>query len=155
MAFGQSFKSWVSLPNFLVVFQLASAFMLLVSGPILSADWALLACQGVGLLLGLVAVIQMKVFASKFNVSPRVKNGAKLVRSGMYRFIRHPMYTSLLLYFIPALIDHFSWFRAVFSGILVVTILIKLNYEEKLLDQAFSGYAAYKKQSWRLIPFIF
>lgn len=138
----------------LVIFQLTSAGLLLISGPLLAGYWPSALLQLLGLAFGILAIVIMKR-SNKFNIPPDVREGSKLVKTGIYKYIRHPMYTAVLLYFIPALIHHFTWLRLGYFGILLVTLLLKINYEEKLLKQAFVEYAQYKKSSWHLLPFVY
>lgn len=144
----------ISFSYILVFFQLSSAGLLLLSAPLLANHWAGIICQILGLGIGIWAIIIMKM-ANKFNVPPEVREGSKLVKQSIYKYIRHPMYTSVLLYFLPALIFYFSWWRVGYFSILLITLIIKINYEEKLLKKAFSDYANYQKHSWHLIPFIY
>jgi protein-S-isoprenylcysteine O-methyltransferase Ste14 len=52
-----------------------------------------------GIAVGLWAIFEMQ--KSKLNIAPHVRKGAILISSGPYRVIRHPMYLSLLLFFLP------------------------------------------------------
>ncbi len=143
-----------SLSHILVAFQLLSAGLLLITGPLLANNWIWGAFQVGGLLIGIWAIVVMKM-SNKFNIPPDVREGSKLVKQSIYKYIRHPMYTAVLLYFLFGLIHHFSWARVSYFGILLITLIIKINYEEKLLRQAFEDYAKYQKQSWHLIPFVY
>jgi protein-S-isoprenylcysteine O-methyltransferase Ste14 len=48
-----------------------------------------------GLILGLWALNHNK--RGNFNIQPKLKDGCHLVTSGAYKYIRHPMYTSVIL----------------------------------------------------------
>lgn len=143
-----------SLSRILVAFQLISAGLLLLTGPLLADAWIWAAIQIGGLAVGIWAIVVMKM-SNKFNIPPDVREGSKLVKQSIYKYIRHPMYTAVLLYFLSGLIHHFSWARLGYFGILFITLVVKINYEEKLLRQAFEDYATYQKQSWHLIPFVY
>ncbi len=146
--------SKITFSNILVFSQLSSAGLLLLTGPLLADYWIGLIVQLIGLSVGVWAIVLMKM-SNKFNVPPEVRKGSKLVKQSIYKYIRHPMYTSVLLYFLPALIFYFSWWRMGYFGILLVTLILKINYEEKLLKAAFSDYVNYQKHSWHLIPFVY
>lgn len=147
-------NSKFSFSRILVVLQLVSAGLLLASAPLLALHWVWGTIQIVGLGIGIWAIIVMKM-SNKFNIPPDVREGSKLVKKSIYKYVRHPMYTSVLMYFLPGLIYHFSWLRLGYFGVLLITLIVKINYEEKLLKQAFQGYAHYQKQSWHLIPFVY
>jgi protein-S-isoprenylcysteine O-methyltransferase Ste14 len=85
-----------------------------------------------------------------------IQEGHKLVTNGLYGVIRHPSYLGLLL-------GLFGWalvFRSA-AGIVVSLLLIpplvaRMNSEEALLESEFGEqYAAYRRRTWRLLPFLY
>jgi protein-S-isoprenylcysteine O-methyltransferase Ste14 len=137
----------------LVGMQMVCILFLLVKIPALHSDlWALIV-SFIGILLGFWAIVTMKL--DNLSVIPDVKQDARLVMKGPYKVIRHPMYSAVLLTFFPFVIDRPSTFLVVFFSLLLATLLIKLNYEEKLLRNHFRDYDVYSKHTWRLIPFIY
>lgn len=106
-----------------------------------------------GLVLGLWAIITMRI--GNFNIVPNVKKHASIVIRGPYKVIRHPMYTSLWLVFIPLVINYYSLFRLIMVDMLIVDLIIKSIFEEKLLCRKFAEYPNYKRKSKRFIPYIF
>jgi protein-S-isoprenylcysteine O-methyltransferase Ste14 len=61
------------------------------------------------------------------------------------------------LFAIPCtlLISTFNWFRLAFWLILLITLLFKLEYEEKQLAKMFTEYPGYIKTTYRLFPFLY
>ncbi len=98
------------------------------------------------------AMISMKI--GNFNVVPSPVEQGNLVTRGPYRLIRHPMYASILLTTIPMVVAQFSTWKLAAIIILVISLVVKLWYEEKLLVKHFSGYEKYCKGSWRILPWI-
>ena len=80
----------------------------------------------------------------------------ELVRKGMYRIIRHPGYLGTILIWGAAGLAMSNWL--VFSiGIVLVLVAYyyRIQNEERMLAARFGPlYAAYRKTSWRLIPFL-
>lgn len=85
----------------------------------------------------------------------RVEEGQKVVDTGLYGVVRHPMYavTIELFMMIPLILG--SWWALMAFAVYPVAIVIRLKDEEALLTRELPGYAEYKqKVKWRLIPFI-
>lgn len=85
----------------------------------------------------------------------RVEEGQKVVDTGLYGVVRHPMYavTIELFMMIPLILG--SWWALMVFAVYPVAIVIRLKDEEALLTRELPGYAEYKqKVKWRLIPFI-
>jgi protein-S-isoprenylcysteine O-methyltransferase Ste14 len=87
-----------------------------------------------------------------FNIRPTIKSGAVLITHGPYRYIRHPMYASLLLAGLGLLLITFTWPRLVGFFALWVVLYLKLRIEERLLAEHFPDYSLYQKRSHRLFP---
>lgn len=92
----------------------------------------------------LLALCSMVVMKFHFNGAPEVLQGTTLKTSGPYKFIRHPMYTSLLILGAVWIINDFSVLRLIIYLSLFLDLLFKLDYEEKLLTEKFSEYSEYK-----------
>jgi protein-S-isoprenylcysteine O-methyltransferase Ste14 len=137
----------------LVGMQVVCILFLLIKIPALNSDSCAWIVSFLGLLLGFWAIVAMKL--DNLSIIPDVKSDARLVKAGPYKVIRHPMYSSVLLTFLPFVIDRPSVFFTIVYIVLLTTLLIKLNYEEQLLKAHFKDYANYSKTSWRLIPFIY
>lgn len=73
----------------------------------------------------------------------------------MYKFVRHPIYTGLLLLFTGNAII-VGDYRAIIAVVIVfVSLWLKLKKEEKLLTETFgAAYEEYKKQTKVLIPYV-
>ena len=84
-----------------------------------------------------------------------VSKDQKLIASGPYRVVRHPMYAgaSLLLLFSPLALG--SWVAAPLPLALILVVAARLMGEEKYLSANLSGYEAYRQTvRCRLVPFI-
>lgn len=107
----------------------------------------------VGLVLGLWAIGAMRI--RNVHVFPDVGPRAQLTTRGPYRWIRHPMYTAVLLVASFWLVNNLSWINGLIFLILLVDLLIKLKYEERRLCTYFDAYAAYMQSTKRLLPFLY
>lgn len=139
--------------------------LLLVTGQLLFAGFLLLSHRWhpfdqwlkipaiAGGVLAMWAIATMR--KSRLNVMPDLLPGSTLITSGPYRLIRHPMYTSLMVIFIPFVIADYSPLRLLALLLLTAVLVAKLRREETQLVKAFPEYSAYCKTTYRLIPFLF
>jgi protein-S-isoprenylcysteine O-methyltransferase Ste14 len=139
--------------HFLVLVQLICISLLLATGPLLSQKLVSIFIELLGFFLAFWALWAMQL--DNLNASPGLKQDARMVRRGPYRLVRHPMYLSLLLVFVPHVIEKPTLLRILILVLLSTVLLIKIYIEEKLLVQHFPNYAIYRKKTWRLLPFIF
>ncbi|MBA4849312.1 isoprenylcysteine carboxylmethyltransferase family protein [Emticicia sp. BO119] len=90
-----------------------------------------------------------------WSLSVQKKEDHELIANGLYRWIRHPIYTGLLLLFIgTALIV--GDYRGILAVIIIfISFWVKLKKEEKWLMQVFGeDYHSYIKQTNALIPYL-
>jgi protein-S-isoprenylcysteine O-methyltransferase Ste14 len=83
------------------------------------------------------------------------ERGHKVIDTGPYRFVRHPMYTGALIYHLgmPLLLG--SWWGLALEPLLIAGMGWRAVMEERTLAQKLPGYAEYAQRvRWRLIPLI-
>lgn len=84
-----------------------------------------------------------------------VQENQKVISAGLYGIVRHPMYFSTLLMFLPLPIILGSFWGLIPFVIYPVVTVIRILNEEKILTEGLDGYAEYKtKVKYRLIPFV-
>lgn len=84
-----------------------------------------------------------------------VSENQKVVDTGLYGVIRHPMYTSTIFLFLsmPLVLD--SIFSFVVMLIYPIIIIFRIKNEEKILELKLKGYKEYKeKVKYKVLPFI-
>jgi len=106
-----------------------------------------------GLLVGWSA-IQKNRFGN-FNIRPDIRENCTLVTDGIYAYIRHPMYTSVLVSMLGVMFIYLSVYEIVLFLILLANMLTKMLYEESLWHCKGEAYKEYAKKTKRLIPFVF
>jgi protein-S-isoprenylcysteine O-methyltransferase Ste14 len=136
-----------------VVIQFLCLGLIAITGPLFPANEALLFIELLGIVLGIWAVLTMRI--GNFNIAPDPLKKSTLVTTGPYRLIRHPMYLALLLTTLPLIINNFDLVRFIIWLILLIDLFWKLNYEENLLVVKLAGYDEYVKRSYRLIPHLY
>jgi len=84
-----------------------------------------------------------------------VEEGQKVVDTGLYSLVRHPMYMATILLFLMIPVILGSWYALIVFACYPAIIIIRLKDEEDLLTRELSGYAEYKKKvKYRILPFI-
>jgi len=105
-----------------------------------------------GVILGLWAIKHNSL--DNFNIQPVLKQNAKLITTGAYRYIRHPMYLSVILMAFGLLLANLSFLQFVLFVILVIVLFLKAIREERLWQECSIEYCEYKKRTKLIIPFI-
>ncbi len=106
-----------------------------------------------GLTIGILTLAHNRL--GNFRVYPQPLQGARLITTGPYRYIRHPMYLSLILMMLGVTLynDH----ALNFAGLALVAAAVsgKALLEERLLLMHFPAYAEYMQRTRRIIPGLF
>ncbi len=90
-----------------------------------------------------------------FSILPSPTAKASFISSGPYRFIRHPMYTSLLLIVLGPVLFYGHILNLVFYGVLLVVMMAKTRIEEDHLRTRFANYDEYSRATRRFLPFVY
>jgi len=106
-----------------------------------------------GIIIGILAIEEHE--SNNFNIRPDIKENCKLVTTGIYTYIRHPMYLAVLLSMLGIVVIYFTYYELILFICLLVTLLVKLFYEESLWKCHSDAYNEYLRKTKRLIPFIF
>ena len=97
-------------------------------------------------------VLRENVYLSR---TIEVQEGQKVISTGLYGIVRHPMYSVTLLLFLSMPLVLGSLFSLVIFLVYPFIIAARIKNEEKFLEKELDGYCEYmKKVKYRLIPFI-
>jgi protein-S-isoprenylcysteine O-methyltransferase Ste14 len=81
------------------------------------------------------------------------ERGQKVITTGPYRIIRHPMYFSVIILYISHCLALGSLFALIPCAIIIVTIIIRTIHEDKMLHEQLEGYKEYAQITrYKLIP---
>ena len=84
-----------------------------------------------------------------------VQENQKVIDTGLYGIVRHPMYSSTILLFLSIPLVLGSLFSFLIFLLYPIIIVKRIKNEEQVLEQGLKGYLEYKKKvKYRLIPFI-
>ena len=97
-------------------------------------------------------VLRQNSYASRV---VEIQESQKLVDTGLYSVIRHPMYSAIIIMytFMPLLLG--SFFALIPMLILPVQIAVRIRNEEEVLEKGLMGYEEYKKRvKYKVFPYI-
>jgi protein-S-isoprenylcysteine O-methyltransferase Ste14 len=116
-----------------------------------SAWW--LGAAALGVAVGLYTLLHNRL--GNFDIYPEPLDRARLVTSGPYRWVRHPMYLSLLLFMLGAAMFNGGLLNELSLLTLLLAVLGKMHKEERYLHLHFDDYGDYAGSARRLIPFLY
>ncbi len=108
------------------------------------------------LVAGLViAITARRALAGNWSSQVAIKEGHELITSGLYRYIRNPIYSGMLLMVLGSVLSFGTLSACIGFVVVLAGMVLKLRGEERILSEHFGReYAAYKQHSKALIPFV-
>jgi len=139
-------------PKLLVFLQFGLiGLMLLFSKGILSSLLGL-SIFFAGLIIGIFALLRNRL--GNFNIQPKMKENAELITTGIYAYVRHPMYLSVILMMFGVVVSSPTLLEVLLLLVLIGVLLLKAKKEEEIWSQESEAYVAYKKRTKLFIPFV-
>ncbi len=110
---------------------------------------------GLGLVLSMVLmywIFKENTFAAGV-VRIQKERGQKVISTGPYALVRHPLYASMLLFFSALALLLGSWYGLATSPLLFAVLVVRTALEDRELQRGLEGYADYARRvRFRLIP---
>lgn len=121
------------------------------------AHWLRLAALAVlvaGLAIRWTAILTL---GKSFSANVAIRESQKVHRTGLYRFVRHPSYSGLVLIFLAVGLHARNWISLALAVVpTTLALFYRIHVEEIALREAFGDeYAAYSRETKRLVPGIF
>jgi protein-S-isoprenylcysteine O-methyltransferase Ste14 len=145
-----------TLGNLLVAIQFASLGALIVLAaqklmqqPVPALAWLAFGLSG---MVGLWALLANR--PGNFNIHPTPRANGKLVAHGPYHWIRHPMYTAVMLLGLACVLIRGEALTWLLWGVLCLVLLIKAVLEERWMAALHPSYAHYQARTRWFIPFL-
>lgn len=139
-----------SLAAFLGAFLL---FALLLVGPCKALpSWAQILASLLIVLGNVGAVVVLFWLGRSFSVLPE---GRKLIKTGPYAVVRHPLYLIEAVGTLGTIIIFWSWQAVLLFAVQIAMQLARMHYEEKVLTETFPDYADYAARTKRLVPWVY
>ncbi len=102
--------------------------------------------------LGLIAISSLRL-GSALTPTPVPTAAGSLQTGGLYRFVRHPIYTGVLTIVVGLVVRSGSWAHVAVGVITVVFFDRKARWEEARLAERYPDYADYAARTPRFVPF--
>jgi protein-S-isoprenylcysteine O-methyltransferase Ste14 len=77
-----------------------------------------------------------------------------LVTSGPYRFVRHPIYTAILVFVWAGVASHGTNLSVLAAIVATAAVMVRVVSEEELVEVDYPEYVEYAKHTKRIIPFV-
>lgn len=103
----------------------------------------------------IVAMIARRTLAGNWSRAVAFKEDHELITTGLYHYVRHPIYTGILLMISATALSVGTLSAGIGFVIIVLGLWFKLRAEEELLTKHFpKEYLAYKDRTKALIPYV-
>lgn len=145
-------------------FLLAAAFLLAVlpipglTGWFLPSSLHFVVATGAIVQAGfmLLAVWARRHLGRNWSAEVRIAVDHQLVRTGPYRFLRHPIYTAMLGMLLGTAIASSQYHALLGLALLVVAYMRKTRLEDQILHQTFgTDFESYRRDTWALVPLVY
>jgi len=77
-----------------------------------------------------------------------------VIRRGPYRLIRHPMYSSVLLFIWAGIVSHLSLWTVTIGVVATIVSVLRIVFEERVLRERYPDYTEYTKVTKAIIPYL-
>jgi protein-S-isoprenylcysteine O-methyltransferase Ste14 len=133
------------------VISVLALMTLIARRSLIAHGWLLIAVQilAVCLMIWARLIFGLRSFHAAANPT---KGG--LVTRGPYRFIRHPIYASVIYFVWAGVLSHLSLINVCLGIIVTTGLVIRIRSEERLLLGMYPDYADYATKTKRIVPFL-
>ena len=103
-----------------------------------------------------LALVALRALGKQYSGYVTLQDDHQLVQTGIYAVIRHPIYLRALLMGLGLPLIFRSQLVFPFLVFLAVFVAVRIRQEEKLLAEQFGAeFEAYRRRTWRLLPYLF
>ena len=134
------------------ILMVAGIVPLLMLHKLFSSLPVVIVIQGAAVMLMIWARITFGRRSFHFAANP---TAGGLVTDGPYKYLRHPIYTSVCLFCFTGIAAHLSRVTLALGLVIVAGAVLRITCEESLLPLQYPEYRDYAKHTWRMIPFVY
>ncbi len=103
----------------------------------------------------LILAAGVRALGRSLTVLPRPREDAEFVQSGVYRWVRHPIYSGVIVLVASWASYRGSLLHVALAVVIAVFFAVKAQREEHWLLQRFPAYDAYRRRTKRFAPWIY
>lgn len=136
----------------LLLFAFAGAFFLNTGSRLFTAETSGIvgaALCSIGLLLMLLAFASIR---GSIQIAPEPRVGGRLVTTGAYGRLRHPIYTAIMILVVGLFLRQPTVPVAIMAAVVIAFLVVKAQFEETLLMTIYPEYAEYRRRTWGTVP---
>ena len=130
---------------------ISAIVVLAITGNLFAASPYVIAAQAVAVALSVWARRSFPRGVFRVVAAP---DAPTIIRRGPYRFLRHPMYSAVLLFIWAAILSHLSRWTLVLGATVTLVVSLRVIAEERLLRTHYPDYDAYARSTKAVVPFI-
>jgi protein-S-isoprenylcysteine O-methyltransferase Ste14 len=101
---------------------------------------------------GIFTIYALANLRRNFSIIPEARS---VVTTGPYRFIRHPMYTSEIVWSFGMILPALTWQVGAAYALMLTCLILRAGFEEAVLEKHFPEYGEFRKKTWRFIPLVY
>ena len=106
-------------------------------------------------IMGVIIIFLTMKENSFLSKAVEIQEGHTVITTGPYKIVRHPMYLGLIIFMVGWCLALGSLFSLIFVALIVIGLIIRIVFEDKMLHAELEGYKEYaQKTKKKLIPFI-
>jgi protein-S-isoprenylcysteine O-methyltransferase Ste14 len=101
-----------------------------------------------------IAIMARRKLAGNWSSGVVLKQGHELITTGIYTYVRHPIYSGILLIALGTAVVYGTLPSIMFFVFVLFFMMYKAVQEEQLLTEHFREYPVYRARTKRIIPFV-
>lgn len=108
---------------------------------------------GLGIVSLSLLIWVQRTLGKYWSTNLQLREQHKLVTSGPYRWVRHPMYTALFTFFIASSLISANWLFILLAMVAIIGLYTRIGKEEIMMIEKFGDeYRDYMKRTGRFLP---
>ena len=101
---------------------------------------------------GIIILFGILSLNENLSIFPSPKKNGSLISSGVYGYVRHPIYSGIIISMASYSIYAVSPIKFMIAGVMIVVLYFKSSFEEQKLMESFTGYEKYMNKTGRFFP---